>query len=289
MIKIRLTGFWEEDHFLLPTILKKYNQGNSTFKNILFVNDNTYDKVVILSKPHENFGEYDEKKAVTIMTEPPIQPYINSHKTSQICPMYLPLPFLPNPILGKQEFGGNGDTIAKDKLFSIITSDLYLLEGHKQRLLFASILDKIIGNKLDFFGKRFNNIFFNSITSYRGEIKDKYLGLWKYQYHFACENHFITDYFTEKIIDPIIAECLCFYSGCLNLFEYIDERAYIYLDLNNIENSIETILEAINNNERKKRLKYIREQKLRCLTTLNPINIIYMLVNDQDVIKKCRL
>lgn len=289
MIKVRLTGFWDNQENLLFHFLNKYNNGKKEFKNIQFVLDSSYDKLVIFSKPNEDIGYYDYNKAMTIMTEPPLSKYINSHQTNYLCPMYLPLPSLPKTVFGYKKYGGNGDKITKEKLMSVVTSDLSFLEGHKKRLIFVSILDKVLGKNVNIFGRNVNGTFFKSIYNYKGALEDKYNGLWKYEYHFACENHFIENYFTEKILDPIIAECLCFYSGCTNVFEYIDERAFILIDIDNFDQSIEKIVRSINNKERQKKIKYIREQKLRLLTTLNPLNIIFMLVNEQDVVQKCKL
>lgn len=97
-----------------------------------------------------------------------------------------------------------------------------------------------------------NNRFLINLKNYKGYLPDKYDGLWQYDYHFACENSFEKGYFTEKLIDPIITETLCFYDGCPNIQEYIDERAYVKIDVTNIQESISTIVQCIQDDEWRK-------------------------------------
>ena len=65
----------------------------------------------------------------------------------------------------------------------------------------------------------------------------------KYKYVFSCENNSEKNYATEKIWEPILFECLCFYWGCPNLEELgYDERGIIRFntpaELINICNSL---------------------------------------------------
>ena len=48
-----------------------------------------------------------------------------------------------------------------------------------------------------------------------------------YKYTFNVENNSIKNYCTEKLIDGILSETLVFYSGCYNIREYIDKRAFV--------------------------------------------------------------
>jgi hypothetical protein len=110
-----------------------------------------------------------------------------------------------------------------------------------------------------------------------------------YAYHLSIENSFMNDYFTEKISDPILSECLCFYAGCSNIEEYIDSRAFCKIDLTNKGEAKETIIRAIQDNHRKKKLKYIKQQKKRLLTDLNPLNLMWLAVNERDYVKEIKL
>ena len=78
----------------------------------------------------------------------------------------------------------------------------------------------------------------------------------------------IKNYYTEKLIDGILGECLVFYSGCPNIRDFIDERAYVYLELSNFEKDYGIIQKAIQEDWYSKRLPYIREAKYKILNEL---------------------
>lgn len=152
-------------------------------------------------------------------------------------------------------------TIRKTKLFSTVVSDLYFMEGHKLRINFLKYInDKI---DIDIYGIR--NAF--KFKNYLGRLPDhcKDDGIFPYKYTFACENCSVNNYFTEKITDAIMGECLCFYWGCKNIETFINPNAYIKLDLNDNEKSLQTIISAINNNEWEKRIDIIRNEKIKIL------------------------
>ena len=97
---------------------------------------------------------------------------------------------------------------------------------------------------------------------------DKNGGLLQYKYTFNAENHSIRNYYTEKLIDGILAECLVFYWGCPNVKDYIDERAYVQLELVDFEKDYQTVQKAINEDWHSQRLPYIREAKKKILDEL---------------------
>jgi hypothetical protein len=99
-------------------------------------------------------------------------------------------------------------------------------------------------------------------------LHDKNSGLLQYKYTFNAENHSIDNYYTEKLIDGILAECLVFYWGCPNVKDYIDERAYVQLELSNFEKDYEKIQKAISEDWHTQRLPYIREAKKKILNEL---------------------
>ncbi|NLR78208.1 glycosyltransferase family 10 domain-containing protein [Chitinophaga eiseniae] len=287
-IKVRVTCFWEHDKSYLDT-LKRYGRGKLSWKNVEFVADDNYDRLIILTRPHKDFPGYDSGKAITFLTEPPASPNRRDNACVRTEAMYLPLPFWPAEIYGARHHGGNGIRIQKTKLFSCVTSDLNFMEGHFHRLQMVNVLDQLIEEGLDIWGKNYGNSFHEKLTKYKGEIVQKYDGLWPYKYHFISENSFENGYFTEKIVDPLITETLCFYDGCQNLEEFIDERAFVRVNVKEPLEAAARIIEMIQNNEYRQRIKYIKQQKKRFLTDLNPLNIIWMAVNDKDVLKECLL
>ncbi len=96
---------------------------------------------------------------------------------------------------------------------------------------------------------------------------------------FNAENSNEYNYFSEKIIDALLCECLVFYAGCLNLEDYIDKDAFIRLDLNNPEQSLEIVKTSIENHEWEKRIDLIRQEKKKVLEELNILNIVYNTVH----------
>ncbi|WP_109693937.1 hypothetical protein [Chitinophaga deserti] len=287
-IKVRVTCFWESDENYLNT-LRLYGGGSLQWKNLEFVTGGDYDVLIILTRPNELLSAYDPRKAILFHTEPPRSTNRRSISCSRTEEMYLPLPFLPAQITGALRHGGNGTRILKSKLLSCITSDLNFMEGHFFRLRMVHLLDQVIEDGLDVWGKHHGNTFFEDIRKYRGELEQKYDGLWPYEYHFISENSFVPGYFTEKITDPIITETLCFYDGCTNLEQFIDERAFVRVDVKEPHSAAEKMIESIRDNAYRKRIKYIRQQKKRLLTRLNPLNIIWMAANGRDVLKECTL
>jgi len=176
--------------------------------------------------------------------------------------------------------------IIKNKInnrkISYITSDLYSLPGHKYRVNIMPYIDNITkyNIKPDIYGREKIGYFKKfKLKNYLGEIKNREDGLMKYYYNMMAENCQEVDYFTEKILDPILCETLCFYWGCPNVKSYLHPKSYINLDFTRPKMAIQTIVNSINNDEYTKRLKYIKESKRKIIYELNPINIINKVIS----------
>ncbi|MEI2271715.1 glycosyltransferase family 10 [Sphingobacterium sp. ML3W] len=288
-MKIRLTTFARPDDDLLTRFTNRYLSGGKTWKDLEFVSDESYDRLVILTYPHKDTLEkgYEKNKALTFMTEPTLSYYAKSHPTEVKMKIHLHLPFFPKNFSLYREIGEKVDIDIieqkKDKLLSVVVSELSGLPGHRTRLEFVHVMDQLIADGLDIYGRPFNGNYFSLLANYRGFLPDKYDGLWQYLYHLACENSFENGYFTEKLIDPIVTETLCFYDGCPNIEEFVDPRAYVKINIHNIEEALGTIVKTINDQEWKKRYPFIARQKTRFLTDLHPLNLIWMAVHDRDV------
>ena len=150
------------------------------------------------------------------------------------------------------------------EVISVILSDKYRDLYQIKRIDFVKYLESE-GFKLDVYGgNRFN------YKNYKGTLPShcKDNGLLPYKYTFNCENNVIKNYYTEKLIDGILCECLCFYCGAPNISELIDERAYVKLDLNNFSGSVKIIKQALSENWWEKRIEFIRKEKKRILNEL---------------------
>jgi len=151
--------------------------------------------------------------------------------------------------------------------------------GQKKRLDFVLALNEYLAqanfvngslyvtSPLDCFGTFQPLILLNR----RGVLpyKQKGDGLAPYKYHFAAENNAIDNYFTEKIVDGILMECLVFYWGCPNLEEYLPAESFVRLELEDMGADCATIERAIKEDWWSARLPAIKEAKHRILYKLS--------------------
>lgn len=102
---------------------------------------------------------------------------------------------------------------------------------------------------------------------YKGPLPEyeKDLALFPYRYTFNVESRFIPDYYSEKLIDGILAECLVFYYGCPNINQHVNPKAFVWLDLTNFVKSAQLIKEAIRDDWWSRYLPEIRKEKQRIL------------------------
>ena len=70
---------------------------------------------------------------------------------------------------------------------------------------------------------------------------------------------------TEKLFEPILCESLVFYYGCPNVSDYIDERAYVQLDMEDFEKSYQIMKQAIKEDWWSQRIEIIRKEKAKLL------------------------
>jgi len=149
---------------------------------------------------------------------------------------------------------------------SSICSSKYFDPGHKFRIDFLKFLDA--KNDPSVQVDVWNTDNKHGFRSYKGPVfphKDKELGIVPYKYYFMCENNAERNFITEKIWEPIITETLVFYWGCPNVKDYIDEWAYVQLDMSDFEGSFQLIKKAIAENWWEARLPFIRAAKAKIL------------------------
>lgn len=149
----------------------------------------------------------------------------------------------------------------KSRSMAACVSRKYNDPGHRKRVDFLHFLDAQ-DLDLDVYGHPEHGF-----HRYRGPTPqwDKSTCLLPYRYYFDAENNAIPNFFTEKIVDCLLAETLCFYWGCPNLDSYFDPRAFIQLELDDFDADLARIREAIATDEWTRRLPYIRAEKRRIL------------------------
>ena len=155
-----------------------------------------------------------------------------------------------------------------DKAFTCLSEKNFDL-GHKKRIEFLKSLEKRKQGKtdlIDIYGREN----YHSLNHYKGPLKDdkKENHFIDYKYCFAVENNSERNYATEKIWEPILCECLCFYWGCPNLKDYINEKAFVQLDMNDFEKSYEIIKKAIKEDWWSQRIDIIRAEKKKLLNEM---------------------
>jgi hypothetical protein len=162
----------------------------------------------------------------------------------------------------RQQLINDASFIVKTKgdAVSAVLSDKYFDEGHKLRVNLALKAQ----HELEWHSYGGNGF---KWKDYRGALpmysKDE--ALFPYKYTFNAENTFIEGYYTEKLIDAILSECLCFYAGPPDIDELVDSRAFVKLDMSNAEESIRVMKRAIEENWYAERLPYIRRAKQKIL------------------------
>jgi len=241
---------------------------------------NIIDYYVIINFPPPN-TYYDPKKTIVFQMEPwvndPTKNWgvktwgewavpdpvkflkVYSHKThlnNVQWQINYPLPLLQN----------NVDVNSKVDVISSICSNKNFDDGHILRNNFIKYIDNDNKIKMNIFGREN----YHGFSSYTGVLPDdnKIHGLMPYKYYFMCENNSEYNYATEKIWEPILCECLCFYWGCPNLEEYIDSSAFVRLPLDNFEESYNIIVRAITEDWWSQRIDIIRREKQKILNKL---------------------
>ena len=266
-IRIKLYCNWCSCEQLF-TLWKKMSQGDGVWGNIEIVLDGTADYYVIINGTSEI--SFDKKKTIIFTMEP------NMEKNPNIWGEWSdPKGFLK--VFNHKDTYNNLEwhlsktyqeliTTKPEKKYDVLStvlSDKYNDPGHVKRVDFIKYLEK----KMDV------HVYGNDrwkYKNYKGELpyhcKDD--AIFPYKYVFNCENHECKNYFTEKLIDGILGECLVFYSGCFNVKQYIDEKAFVQLDLTDFENDHKIICKAIKEDWYTQRLPYILEAKKKILNEL---------------------
>lgn len=147
----------------------------------------------------------------------------------------------------------------KNKDISMVVSGKSKTFMHKVRNMVA---DKV-KNQADVFG------------AYVGKpIKFKSISLDKYRYQIVVENEISAYYFTEKILDCFISQCVPIYFGASNIGQFFNVDGIIQMQIKDIDN-IELILKKCNQEDYFSRLSAILDNYYRSLKYLNCDNLMY--------------
>lgn len=150
----------------------------------------------------------------------------------------------------------------KTRLCSVVCSTKAVTRGHRQRLAFVERLKQELGDRIDIFGRGFQ------------EVADKDEALASYRFHIALENSSHPDYWTEKIADPFLRGCFPIYAGCPNLGDYFPSGSYAQIDLDRPDEAIASIKAILGSDIDKARVGELHEAKRRVLWEHNIFSVL---------------
>jgi len=272
MVNVKFHQNFETDEQIYHKVVSMTSKNSGCWKNIKVVKDDNYDIFVILNYPQHN--NYDKSKTIVFESETPTTRKSFPKFYKGIESEFLYIHDTENHFNVDVWYHGlsfdevaNQNNFLKNKNFSIINSNINNLPGHIFRNNFINQLSQHI--EVDLFGR-----FHTNIKNYKGSLIRKSDGLCEYKYTFNCENDFEPNYFTEKLLDGIMCECVTFYCGCPNVKNFIDSRSFIELSLTDIGGNIELIKDCIKNNMWQSMIRHIREEKRRLSVDMNILNIV---------------
>jgi hypothetical protein len=150
---------------------------------------------------------------------------------------------LPNPFIEHFAYMWHSrpskEITIKNKLMSIVVSEKKFAPGHIYR---HKLVEKIIEFNLpiDIYGRGSNMYKYNRIIG-KFEDAEPYES---YSFSICIENIICNHYFSEKIITPLMYNCMPIYLGCKNINDYLENVIILEGD---ILNDISTIVKIIEN------------------------------------------
>ncbi len=113
-------------------------------------------------------------------------------------------------------------------------------------------------------------------------IKSKQTALNEYKYHVAVENYIHPHHWSDKISDPILAQCLTFYAGDPTLSTVLPEGCFIPIPIDDPPMALDIIRQAMRNGEYEKRLPQIREAQKLIATRYNMFDRVAAVIREHE-------
>lgn len=276
--KVLLSGNWTDSQNLYNVWKKMSQDGNGKWGCIQVVPNfsDCPDYFIIINKPyHFEISKIDFSRSIVIHMEP------NFNKNEHIWGNFWANPDKKNflQVLDHNTSYNNLEwhlsktysQLTEEKInkggncLSTVLSAKYEDPGQKLRIDFVKYLEKNTDLEVHVFG---NNAF--DYKNYKGSpppnCKDE--AIFPYKYTFNAENNKQDNYFTEKIVDAILGECLCFYWGTDTISQYINPQAFVKLELKDFEADAKLVKKAIEEDWWSERIDIIRQEKRKILDNL---------------------
>jgi hypothetical protein len=273
--RVRLVCNWTDSKKLCDLWNKMSENNNYTWGSVKIVWGEPFDYTVVINCPPINVFP-DPKSTIVFRMEPYMEnkghmwgDWSTLDKNKYLFIGYHSEHYNNNEWhLGKTYQQLNIESVNKDNslsnVLSTVLSSKYNDSGHVKRIDFMKYVESKEMDVHTYGSDKFK------WKNYKGELpyhkKDN--ALFPYKYTFNVENNSIKNYFTEKVIDGILAECLVFYNGCFNLCDFLPSDSFVYLELSNFEKDYNIIKKAIEEDWHSKRLPAIREAKKLILNEL---------------------
>lgn len=131
------------------------------------------------------------------------------------------------------------EILFKNKIMSIIVSEKQFAPGHLYR---HQLVEKIIEHNLpiDIYGRGSTQYKYNRVI---GQFNDAE-PYENYSFSICIENTICNHYFSEKVITPLMYNCMPIYLGCKNLHKYLENIVILEGD---VQKDIMVIIAILNN------------------------------------------
>lgn len=257
MIKIKFECWWTDPTSINNRIKKQFVY-DSDLNKYDFVSQHPH-FTVVLGKTDWSKIETDKNHTFYISQEPlwsPNEPKDNVHDyCSKIIvadksyypdrPEYIE-DLLPMLYAGRgendnrQEWDWSRDlsvkNFSKNRAISVIVKkDYYSTFNHLSRPGISEIIyerrTKIaeqlsINKNIDIYG----NFWQNNGENIKGEVWNKHAALDDYYFSLCMENTIQKNYISEKFWDAVLVDTVPIYLGCNNIYEYINNKAFLYIN-----------------------------------------------------------
>ena len=145
----------------------------------------------------------------------------------------------------------------KQHRLSVVTSAKNFLPGQKDRIDFIQKVVEEFEDLVDVFGYGFK------------AIADKRDALRPYRFHLALENSVHSDYWTEKLSDPLLGRCVTFYHGATRIRNYFSESCVVPLNIYEPQQALATIRQTMATFGQKDYSQDIESARQKILYTYN--------------------
>ena len=219
-------------------------------KKYYFTNDDDYTHAILINTPMPKLN-IPKENVLGLAFEPiyflQLTPDFIEYAKTHIGRYFIGDKFdLPEPFIEQFAYMWHSrppkEILTKSKIMSIVVSEKQFAPGHKYR---HKLVETIIKHNLPI------DIYGRGSGQYQNAGNSKIMGLFNdaepyenYRFSICIENTICNHYFSEKIITPLMFNCMPIYLGCKNLHNYLENVVILEGD---VEKDIMVIIEILNN------------------------------------------